>query len=300
MTKAFAILKRILPNAIHLTCNAHIMNLVGETWRKLFTKADKLVASSKAMLTHSSARKQRYKDFMTAKTGDEAPLPPVPVLTRWNNWFQTVFHHSNYIDHITAFIQNELGVSDEIKALSNAQELLTDEELIGDVKFILTYAWQLVNMLTWFEAREIRIHMAYNCIHDLLSWAESEAEHVEASCQTLAFTDTVSKLKQYYAPRRNERFTQPGLQFMKSVHVVDVQQVKILNAPEDMLADIPQFANADNNYSHQVLAEFEAYKTAAQEISTDCFLAQFWVTNTERWLLLSARTAVLICAHQQR
>jgi hypothetical protein len=62
---------------------------------------------------------------------------------------------------------------------------------------------------------------------------------------------------------------------MKSVRIFDVQQVKILNAPEDMLADIPQFANADNNYSRQVLAEFEAYKTAVLEISPDCFLAQF-------------------------
>ncbi len=32
MVKAFSNMKGILPNAVHVTCKAHILNLVGESW----------------------------------------------------------------------------------------------------------------------------------------------------------------------------------------------------------------------------------------------------------------------------
>ena len=38
MSKAFEKMTGILPNTVHCTCNAHILSLVGETWRKNFQR----------------------------------------------------------------------------------------------------------------------------------------------------------------------------------------------------------------------------------------------------------------------
>jgi len=50
------------------------------------------------------ARKRRYKEFLAEKTGtDDVPLPPVPVVTRWNSWFKTVIHHAKYHAYHTKY-----------------------------------------------------------------------------------------------------------------------------------------------------------------------------------------------------
>ena len=95
MSKAFQFMQGILSNAVHITCKAYICSLAGDTWRKILTCVDKLVASFKAMFTHNSGRKKRYKIFKQQKTGeDDVPLPLVPVLTTWNSWFELESHHA--------------------------------------------------------------------------------------------------------------------------------------------------------------------------------------------------------------
>ena len=112
MSKAFQNMKVVLQNAVHCTCNAHILSLVGETWRKNFKDVDRLVASFKSIFTHCYGRKRRYKEFLAGKTGTEVPLPPVPVVTRWNSWFQTVFHHAKYVQFYKDFVAEELEIGD--------------------------------------------------------------------------------------------------------------------------------------------------------------------------------------------
>jgi len=43
MSKAFEKMTGILPNAVHCTCNAHILSLVGETWRKKLKGIEPLI-----------------------------------------------------------------------------------------------------------------------------------------------------------------------------------------------------------------------------------------------------------------
>jgi len=69
MSKAFEKMTAILPNAVHCTCNVHILSLVGETWRKNFKDVDRLVAVFKSIFTYCSARKCRYKEFLAEETG---------------------------------------------------------------------------------------------------------------------------------------------------------------------------------------------------------------------------------------
>ena len=85
MSSAFDKLKGLLPNYVHLTCNAHILNLVEKTCRKNFSTVDHLVASFKAIFVNSSSRKARYKAFIADKINmdsEHVPLPPVSAVTR--------------------------------------------------------------------------------------------------------------------------------------------------------------------------------------------------------------------------
>ena len=66
MTKAIDFLCSLLPNCVHMTCNAHILSLVCETWRKNFPTVDRLVACFKSIFVHCASRQQRYKEHLSA------------------------------------------------------------------------------------------------------------------------------------------------------------------------------------------------------------------------------------------
>ena len=110
---------------------------------------------------------------MQQKTGeDDVPLPPFPVLTRWNSWFESKCHHTKYVDHYAEFIQQEFEISNKTKALKDTNELLADPDLIIDMKFIAEKATKIVELLTWFESQDVLIHQAYNRVLDLIAWAD--------------------------------------------------------------------------------------------------------------------------------
>ena len=173
MTKAMSNLKGLLPHCVHMTCNAHILSLVGETWRKKFDNVDRLVACFKAIFVHCSSRKQRYRQYLAEQRHvdvDKISLPPVPVVTRWNSWFNTVSHHDKYIEHYRGFIDKELEISASTNALTQLKSLLRDDVQIKlEVAFISSSTTELVKLLTWFESRHVQIHLAYNRIMDMLA-----------------------------------------------------------------------------------------------------------------------------------
>jgi len=52
------------------------------------------------------------------KTGTDVPLPPVPIVTRWNSWFRTVIHHAKYIAFYKDFTAEEMDIGDATNALT--------------------------------------------------------------------------------------------------------------------------------------------------------------------------------------
>lgn len=169
MSKAMTILAGLLPFCVHITCNAHILSLVGETFRKNFPTVDRMIACFKAIFVHSAARKMRYTQFIGRKCNAEVPLPPVPVVTRWNSWFNAVAHHTKYINHYKEFIEAELEISAPTNALLELQTIFEDDAIKVDVLFIALNSVQLMSLLTWFESRHVTIHQAYNKVTDLLA-----------------------------------------------------------------------------------------------------------------------------------
>ncbi|CAJ0648604.1 10976_t:CDS:2, partial [Entrophospora sp. SA101] len=96
MLKAFRdCLSPLIPNLLHNTCFAHIFNLVGETWIDFddFKILDQVVGFIKSAFVHSGRRKRRWLQHLTeANNSDrDSKLPPLPVKTCWNSWFNFVF-----------------------------------------------------------------------------------------------------------------------------------------------------------------------------------------------------------------
>jgi hypothetical protein len=93
MLAAFRVLSPLMPQLKHNACFAHIFNLVGETWigYKNFKLLDSVVNLIKTTFTYSSARKRRWVSHLSLNGYSNPTLPPLPVKTRWNSWFNFIF-----------------------------------------------------------------------------------------------------------------------------------------------------------------------------------------------------------------
>lgn len=110
MKKAYlTVLSALCPNSIHVTCLAHIVNLVGESIRAPFKDLNQFVRAFSAMFYMAGCRKARYLAFLKAQ-GVSATMPPNPVATRWNSWFFAVQHHTCYFHLYSDFIEAEVAV----------------------------------------------------------------------------------------------------------------------------------------------------------------------------------------------
>ncbi|CAF1045726.1 unnamed protein product [Brachionus calyciflorus] len=74
----------------HVACFAHIIALVGETWRSNLSEVDLIVANLKSIFARGSNRKIRFIDFLKSNGKENPSYYPSPVVTRWNTWFKAV------------------------------------------------------------------------------------------------------------------------------------------------------------------------------------------------------------------
>ncbi|XP_074813238.1 EF-hand calcium-binding domain-containing protein 11 isoform X1 [Natator depressus] len=88
MKKAFdSVFSAQFPNSVHITCSAHIVNLIDESFRKPFQMVNTFVRGFKNMFYNSGGRKVRYLHFMNQKLQEESPdvkasMPPSRAVPR--------------------------------------------------------------------------------------------------------------------------------------------------------------------------------------------------------------------------
>ena len=168
-TKAFNdALKCILPNAVHLICNAHILSLVSDEWRGCFPEVDEMCAKIKRVFCNSAARKRRYREHLSDQGCTDVRNPPVPVVTRWTSWFSTVKYHAGHFNYCKSFFEAELEQSDTA-TLRNLCSLLEQPQLQREVAFIAEHCERLSAVLTAMETSATIIHTIYDKVRDLLA-----------------------------------------------------------------------------------------------------------------------------------
>jgi hypothetical protein len=148
MIKAFNILSPLICQMRHNRCLAHILNLVGETWveYKNFRLLDEVVMHIKVSFTQNNSRKRRWVSFLNSQNSNlPSTLPPFPVKTRWNSWFNFIFWINKYISQLKIFFLNEEILNNESKAIQKLAIIFKDS--------LLTFEFEILTMFITFNAQ---------------------------------------------------------------------------------------------------------------------------------------------------
>jgi len=78
----------------------------------------------KSIFSKAPSRRNRFLRFLRSCGVEEPTLPPQPVITRWNTWFEAVKYHAMYIQYYSEFIEKEREDEISTAALEGLSELL--------------------------------------------------------------------------------------------------------------------------------------------------------------------------------
>ena len=150
MKACFNVLSPLYENMIHVTCWAHIISLVGACWKDAFPQVDRLVACVKSLFVNSPCRRRRWLALLEKK-GSKVLSFPIPVVTRWNSWFQSVSFIREYVDELKEFTSQELSEGTRPLKLRETIDLMSVETLKEELCFLAAHSPRLQRDLVGME-----------------------------------------------------------------------------------------------------------------------------------------------------
>uniref|UniRef100_H3BC62 HAT C-terminal dimerisation domain-containing protein n=1 Tax=Latimeria chalumnae TaxID=7897 RepID=H3BC62_LATCH len=268
-------MKPLFLNAVHVTCVAHLLNLVGDMWRKKFVKVNDLVT-----FVNCPARKARFRMHLEEK--EKSPcIPPIPVITRWDTWFNAALFHLAHVEDYISFFEEEKDRSSSSRVV-NAIELCQSPEVLEELNILQKYAPAIMHTLTKYEESVIPSHVVSNEMRDLIMWAKSSADECEHAVGREALLNSAEKIETYMQCNSNARFCQPAAAFFNACRVFDPNQAKYRIIPEkEVFEAIPLFE--DNSVAQR---EYRAYLETVHEMQCEN-VYQFWRTLETRFPTLA-------------
>jgi hypothetical protein len=133
LLKAVKNLKDLFPNLRHITCIAHALHRVSLIIKDENPEVNQLISLFKEIMVKSPLREYEYKE----QTG--LPMPPKPVITRWNTWLLTAFYYAENFGKVKTFIEKLNNSSEAIKCvkqLVNSRSLEQNLLNLKELKFI--------------------------------------------------------------------------------------------------------------------------------------------------------------------
>ncbi|CAF1115555.1 unnamed protein product [Brachionus calyciflorus] len=256
MNKSYkSVLDNLLPNCRHVTCVAHIVALIADTWRK------------------SPARRIRYKTFLQEMHVEKPLLPPEPVITRWNTWFKAVqYHYENWANLLT-FFGDENRIFSESESMNDALDLLNNVDVKNDAKFIVENCERFMVLQVKYQANNALATELYNDLMDLNFWHIANIEKHENDQQKLVlFESSHKKLKKYLFGG-----DMPAMDLFKASRILVPKQFKTMdNDLKDYSELIPELKSCN--------AEWLVYKEIVREanFTTNFDRNEFWLSNKKR------------------
>jgi len=117
MLKAIKQLKDTFPNLNHITCIVHALHRVNLVIKNN-NEVNELISLFKEIMVKSPLREHNFQN----ETG--LPLPPKPVITRWNTWLLAAFYYDENYVKIKEFIEK---LRDSSKAIKQVKVLLKSQ-----------------------------------------------------------------------------------------------------------------------------------------------------------------------------
>ena len=232
-------LKGTLLNAVHVTCVAHLLNLLCEVWQKEFEAVNQLVVAVKRGFSACPSRKARFRQYLHSQ-GSPNSLPPKPIKTRWNTWFKAVLYHADHLEDYIDFFSEEGEISSSL-APSEIVSLSTNGGIKADLACVKKYAPRLMESLTSYETSEVRAHVVVKDLKILSEWLELSSESETNTRAKRALQMSNKKLRSYTSETSTVRFRQPATNFFIACQVFDLDYVRIVNVdPNSIFENIPR------------------------------------------------------------
>uniref|UniRef100_H3A7R8 HAT C-terminal dimerisation domain-containing protein n=1 Tax=Latimeria chalumnae TaxID=7897 RepID=H3A7R8_LATCH len=273
-------MKPLFLNAVHVTCVAHLLNLVDDVWCKKFVKVNDLVVVVKRAFTACPALKAHFCMHLEEK-GRSPCIPPIPVITCWNTWFNAALFHLAHVEDYISFFEEEKDHSSSL-CVADVIELCQSPEVLEELNILQKYAPAIMHTLTKYEESVICSHIVSNDMCDLIMWAKNSADECEHAMGREALLNSAEKIETYIQRNSNARFCQPAAAFFNACQVFDPNQVKYLIIPEkEVFEAIPLFE--DNSVAQ---CEYRAYLETVYKMQCEN-VYQFWRTLETRFPTLA-------------
>ena len=133
------VMSAVYSNSVHILCLAHIVNLAAEVFHlyKDFSHTANLITMIKSSLFKKPGRKSRLLKYMSDLISKEdVKLPPVPVSSRWNSWFEAAIYHATRIHLYEGFYKAEKGQG---MAVERIVELVTHKTIYHEISLQLYF-----------------------------------------------------------------------------------------------------------------------------------------------------------------
>ncbi|XP_046879422.1 uncharacterized protein LOC124469923 [Hypomesus transpacificus] len=186
MKKAFTcILEGLFPNSRHITCFAHLINLVLEVFPEVFGEVNRLCALVKKVFCQAPQRRLQLRAFMLEK-GHSSVMPVYAVQTRWGSWVHAVEYLAEYMDVVSDFTATLPKTAKCVKDLLEEQKA----QLKAQAVFIVEHSSELISLLTKLQKTSVPMAQTIaSKLEDLqmhLNMAEQQEQttgaHIPKSC----------------------------------------------------------------------------------------------------------------------
>ena len=273
MKKAFRdVLSPLFPNSIHVTCLAHIMNLVGESFRQPFEAVNNFVRRFNQQFYLAGGRKARFlsklKSYVSALPEPEdgkkplVTMAPNPVATRWGCWFDAVRYHVSFMKFYPAFLEEEMVESTQPPASVKDLVTLTRDskqwhQLTIMIGFISEHCMRIMELNDHFQSRQPCALTAWDTLQSLLFYVQGHEMLSVADCPALNESEELSQdekdtiLSTFKAAYRlaSEKITkymtctgQPAAEFLKQARVFLPRKASVMSPSVEEYPAIPGFS----------------------------------------------------------
>jgi len=234
----------LYPNAVHITCLAHIMNLVGESFRKPFNLLNDFMRAFSAVFFRAGARKRRYYDHLIANNVKPSVCPD-PCGTRWGSWFHALLYHTTHIHLYPSFFAHEFALTKSpAHSLETLQPNTTDYNFIQvQMSVVAAKCKSILYLIDLFESNSPIATQVFDCMEDVAISLESNRQCSSEACSQFFEGSRLKMQQQQEITTQLERACQagmeklqkylqqgqPGIHFLKAVRVFNPKKLFLLS-----------------------------------------------------------------------